>query len=156
MLTHRKSKYRGGGVNYFRLGDGMTIENRSDLGRLKTLSIWGMYVLTPKTAQRRGLYCKPTPPVRLTTSSRGDRVLTHPPPWGIGRARYRIAFCIFIHCICIACLYNYAAPGHILFFKFQRRFNGVLRYAVVRQYLNECRRADWRQLPPCYKVIHGA
>lgn len=125
----------------------MTIENRSDLGRLKTLSIWGMYVLTPKTAQRRGLYCKPTPPVRLTTSSRGDRVLTHPPPWGIGRARYRIAFCIFIHRICIACLYNYTAPGHILFFKFQRRFNGVLRYAVVRQRLNECRRADGRELP---------
>ena len=84
----------------------MAIENRSDLGRLKTLSIWGMYVLTPKAAQRRGLYCKPTPPVRLTTSSRGD-------------------------CICIACLYNHTAPAHILFFKFQWRFNGVLRYAVV-------------------------
>ena len=103
MLTHRKSKYRGGGVNYFRLGEGMTIENRSDLGRLKTLSIWGMYVLTPKTAQRRGLYCKPTPPVRLTTSSRGDRVPTHPPN---GDRPRTVSHCVLhIHSLYMHCMF---------------------------------------------------
>lgn len=67
-----------------------------------SLSIGSGYLLTPLVKNRAVAYCKPPPPVRLTTSSRGDRVLTHPPPWGIGRARYRIAFCIFIHCICSA------------------------------------------------------
>ena len=102
MLTHRKFKYRGG-LNYFRFGEGMAIENRSDLGRLKTLSIWGMYVLTPKTAQRRGLYCKPTPPVRLTTSSRGDRVPTHPPHGD--RPRTVLHCVLHIHSLYMHCMF---------------------------------------------------
>lgn len=129
MLTHRKSKYRGG-VNYFRLGEGMAIENRSDLGRLKTLSIWGMYVLTPKTAQRRGLYCKPTPPVRLTTSSRGDRVPTHPPHGG--QAAHGIALS-FAYSFTVYALHVYTITPRPAISSFSSSNGGSTVYSAMPQ-----------------------
>lgn len=43
-----------------------------------SLSIGSGYLLTPLVKNRAWAYCKPTPPVRFTTSSHGGRVVTQP------------------------------------------------------------------------------
>lgn len=43
-----------------------------------SLSIGSGYLLTPLVKNRARAYCKPTPPVRFTTSSHGGRVVTQP------------------------------------------------------------------------------
>lgn len=59
-----------------------------------SLSIGSGYLLTPKSKNRAGAYCKPPPPVRFTIGSHGGRVLNPPPPgWGGGDAHI-ISFCI--------------------------------------------------------------
>lgn len=68
-----------------------------------SLSIGSGYLLTPLVKNRAWAYCKPTPPVRFTTSSHGGRVLNPPAP--PGGCAYNIILhmrCIFTHCICSA------------------------------------------------------
>lgn len=59
-----------------------------------SLSIGSGYLLTPLVKNRAWAYCKPTPPVRFTTSSDSGRVITQ--PLCIYAVYLRIAYAVHI------------------------------------------------------------